>query len=673
MKKIIVTAVILAAVLLLGPLAAGFYIKHSQQQFALELEEKNPLIKAELASYNRGWFSSQSVFNIKSTFDLPATGDQPAGPLSMQVNTSNHHGPLPFSALSDDNATFVPALAVTEYSVPLNELLKRFEKLETNVSDPKITGHTNFFGTYKYNCDFPAGSLATTVPESLAGQLADDGSADRGKISWQAAECSGTSRSATGSNKVSWPELVAQLGEDITFTMTNMRSDTTVTDADTELPLSSGTFDIESMVMALPAITDGDSPPIDMSSTSRGIHYEVNSDRRGDNIDIAVKYTVAETQSALTSSKNSFTNYSIKAADRDAALRLRDAGVELLKDLLKEGSAPDETIKALLESGKLGQLLSDIVLLINQTDIAFGADEYSLNYGDSMGLPLPTIALKKVAGDIKIDELVSGVPLGGYSFSFDQFNVDLTAMGEEVPADNVTLSGLSITSGTETKGDSLAIASNWEIDAVLLDDNRKLKDIQYKANVSGINKTIADQFADVLRQAIKEGMVDNLGSGEPPAALRALGEDPEKTMQMGLELIRNAKLDIETLQFSTENGTAEANGLLALDGSDLSQLNDPMQLIVAIAAAVNVTIDKTLINDLLDIMWQVQSQGMPANMPPEQTAEFREMMQGQFRSMFDQLVAQGMFIEEPTRYSAKADFNKGKFMLNGNEMPLPFP
>jgi hypothetical protein len=113
--KVAVIIVVLLIVLIFLPFIVGIVVKNNTNNI-LRSVLMTPKIKAEVVSYDRGWFHSSAVVKIS----IPETMDANAKPLSFEVKEVVGHGPFVHTASGWDFAKAAIVITSMSKDYPLN-------------------------------------------------------------------------------------------------------------------------------------------------------------------------------------------------------------------------------------------------------------------------------------------------------------------------------------------------------------------------------------------------------------------------------------------------------------------------------------------------------------------------------------------------------------------------
>ncbi len=290
MKKLGVMLGVLVAILLLSPLAMGFYIKHVTEQSLADFVEANPGVPFEIAEYDRGWFTTVARYTVDialpaddvdtdyddfdfddedSSADEVLTyrgSDEAARSITLTSRQRLHHGPFPWTALKDDSLPFRFGAGVTAYEFEIPAAAKQAVPALKALPNPKLYSYISLTGKMSLECDIPAGELA------INSELAETPI----NVSWEPIECGGYShlRNGAGESTVTWPglrvtnddaEFVADIGE--------IRVIASVDDALRALPLQ----DFEMLVDSV-KVTMFDDPLMAISGLKMAGNIELDDD-----------------------------------------------------------------------------------------------------------------------------------------------------------------------------------------------------------------------------------------------------------------------------------------------------------------------------------------------------------------------------------------------------------
>ena len=124
-------------------------------------------------------------------------------------------------------------------------------------------------------------------------------------------------------------------------------------------------------------------------------------------------------------------------------------------------------------------------------------------------------------------------------------------------------------------------------------------------------------------------------------------------------LSKSPEIAINKLQLETDEGKLQGKASVSIDGSKPLNIQDMAAMLTATTASANFTIDKALLESAM--LMQMQSE---MDMPE---ADLKEMVTQQIAG-FEQ---QNFLKADGSKYKLDASLEGGKFMLNGQEMPLP--
>lgn len=195
MKKLLILALVVIALLAAAPFGVGLYLEQQSEQQLARMQDQ-PGWDMEQVSYRRGWLRTDSRYRLRST-SLP---EMP--PLEYEVTV--HHGPLPWTALIDDRVDFLPGQGVFHAWFELPELPADDgpQLIGLDALPPLgASGHIDFAGAGNFRCDYPAGKL----------QLVDDRD-DTVELRWQDIDCGGNWSYAdeNGDMTLQLPKLVVE-------------------------------------------------------------------------------------------------------------------------------------------------------------------------------------------------------------------------------------------------------------------------------------------------------------------------------------------------------------------------------------------------------------------------------------------------------------------------------
>ena len=662
MKKLLTGAVVsTAAVLLVGPFATGFYVENLHDEFMANLQEKNPAFKIEKTEYKRGWFNSDAKYTYSLGAIPSEEGEEPT-PIEMELTTRSHHGPLPFTALQDDDADFAFGLATLEYRGTMDEFLKVLNVTTDGLPDFVSSGHISYGGRYHFDCDIEAGEGSITIePEPEESETL--------QLSWQATQCGGATklRSGNGDFAMQAPELVISgIDSDdekrMVFTDASLEGD--VVDGDSDLPLTNFDMKIGNVVVSSPEMGGEFLTLGDIQVFGKG-------SKDDDQIDFDLAYRIGNVESPVVSGKDFFIEFGLANVDRSAAVKLREEyqrfNVAMMDaNAAMAGAQDPEEIMAVYEQtfGKeaLLKLLPELAKFFDEAEFSLGFGELKTNE-----LPVNIGTINGFSAKLFSTNVSEGVPLGGYEVKLAGWDfVADENLAMHSPFKSLAIKNLSVTDRAEADGETLRLRSIYAADKLMLND-MNFSDVKFGSTLGGFDKAIADKiFGDFVAAVSEIG----IKGADPQAFLQS--QDPEVLLNQMQTLFESARLSLDDFGFSTADGRADLKGDVTLKNLDFSQMTSPMDLLGVVSAALDLKLDKGLVKNVIDMAVNVQAEGMPEDMDAEQKQEIRGMMRDQFSGMMAGLIEQGLIEETQEGYKSKARFDEATLKVNGEEMPLPF-
>lgn len=245
---------------------------------------------------------------------------------------------------------------------------------------------------------------------------------------------------------------------------------------------------------------------------------------------------------------------------------------------------------------------------------------------------------------------------GEFLFSLAALVVDDYA-GEPVSTQGFSASTKVVFNDAQTLAD---VNLKAQFDRFIL-DNADIQNAELNLQLERVSLVFIEQYLDKLAA--------RRATGQPPAALLRF-----QLLSLALTewIPHGPSIDIQRLSFDSNYGPLSIAASLSL-APEAAQLRNPMALTQHLEVYSDIRIGKPLAFELSAISSRNELRGeefVTGKLLAEE--EFDLAVQEQARMKLDQLVGQGMFIDEGETYRSRFLFKEGRALLNDQPIPLPF-
>ena len=190
-----------------------------------------------------------------------------------------------------------------------------------------------------------------------------------------------------------------------------------------------------------------------------------------------------------------------------------------------------------------------------------------------------------------------------------------------------------------------------------------------------LGRTLSDlQFSMTMENLDKSAL---MALTKMSTDITALESGEQEIMQVMSDLLHGSpQVLINNLGFTVnDTSTVKVSGQFSVKGDMLTDPVDfvnPMAMIPALAASLDASIDRALINEaiMLYSAQQVNSLAAQLDMSEEDQQQMLQQQSAQFNQMLDGFVQQGLVEKSGNSYVVKASFQNGELMVNGNPLRL---
>ena len=272
----------------------------------------------------------------------------------------------------------------------------------------------------------------------------------------------------------------------------------------------------------------------------------------------------------------------------------------------------------------------------------------SLEVGDSeSGFTTSAISLKSLTRKTEsgLDLTKADISIGSLNFGDTEEEFDMTLSGFKMAGDG-DISDDTVSYTLTSALQKLVLKGIYEDDiTVSYTDDWSLNHVDVASMIE-----IQNQVRELHKQRSEGTLSEDMMSMAMMGTL----------MQVipGL-LSKSPEIAINKMQLETDEGELQGKASVSIDGSKPLNIQDMAAMLAATTASANFTIDKALLESVM--LMQMQSE---MDMPE---ADLKEMVTQQITG----LEQQNLIKADGSTYKLDASLEGGKFMLNGQEMPLP--
>ncbi len=190
----------------------------------------------------------------------------------------------------------------------------------------------------------------------------------------------------------------------------------------------------------------------------------------------------------------------------------------------------------------------------------------------------------------------------------------------------------------------------------------KISNAQLDLGFSNFSVVFLDQYLAMIQDGY-----DAASDANPMLAMQTMNMASQHLLPGG------PQIHVDSMAFTTPEGSLEFDGHLAIAPEAAQHVNNPMAMISHVAVDASLLVDKPLafrlmrrstMNDLDAAQFEGGGQMTDA--------EKEALADNQTHMKLDTMTLQGMLIDKGGRYSSEFHFKNGKAELNGRAMPLPF-
>lgn len=229
------------------------------------------------------------------------------------------------------------------------------------------------------------------------------------------------------------------------------------------------------------------------------------------------------------------------------------------------------------------------------------------------------------------------------------------------PTDNedfqVELDNLEISADIDVIDEMLREVVTYRID--------KLQINQEAYGPANLEVVMSNLDAQALSDIQKEFQQIQLGLMTDPETINFGEQQLDNLKNPILSILQKSpKLEIRDFEFQTPHGKVVCKGQCLIDGSQVKDFEQPLLLIGAIAANMDVSIDKPLLQVIGQqyVLNSLKAQELPQD-------EKLNIAAQQAESTIAGLASANMLVDAGETYQLQAEFNQGSLLVNGQKMP----